>query len=196
LPAPEGIPEEIAAAFGLGPAPRAPANVGLNRFAWNMRYPSTFQVPRGAVLWPPGGGPGPRVVPGKYQVKVTIGQWTQTQSFEVKPDPRLSATTAEYQEQLKTAREVGSRIKDLYEALAELRDARQQAQQIGDRLERAGFGDEAAKAARAMVDHFSEIEGDITQLQGESGGQDALSYPGKLDNQWITLYNHIVQSDR
>src|SRR5262249_9740679 len=111
-PAPEGIPEEIAAAFGLGPAPRAPANAGLNRFAWNMRYPATFQVPRGAVLWPPGGGPGPRVVPGKYQVKVTIGAWSQTQSFEVKPDPRLSATTADYQEQLKTAREVGGRIKD------------------------------------------------------------------------------------
>jgi photosystem II stability/assembly factor-like uncharacterized protein len=196
LAVPDGLPPDLAAEFGLGGPPRAPANKGLNRFGWNMRYPATFQVPRGAVLWPPGGGPGPRVVPGKYQVKVTIGEWTQTQTFEVKPDPRLNATTADYQDQLKTAREVGAHIKELYDALAELREVRQQAQDIGQRLQRAGFGDEAIKAAQALKDHFSELEGDITQLQGEAGGQDALNYPGKLDNQWIALYNHIVQSDR
>jgi len=184
------------ATSGLGAPPRTSTDAGLNKFSWNMRYAQLFQVPRGAVLWPPTGGPGPKAVPGKYQVKVIVGEWTQTQSFEIKPDPRVEATAADYQEQLRFVREVAGRIKDLYDTLGQLRDAKQQAQQIGERLQRVGYGDDVLKAAQAMTERFTEIEGDITQLHGEAGTQDALNFPGKLDNQWIALYQHLIQFDR
>jgi hypothetical protein len=179
--------------FGRAAQARVPTGAGLNKFTWNMRYSAIFQVPRGIIMWG-GRAAAPTVLPGKYQVKVTVGSWTQTQPFDVKADPRLTTSTADYQEQLRLAREIGARIKDLYDTLAQIRDSRQQAKEVGDRLQKAGYGNDAAKAAEAMNERFSELEGDITQLHGE-GNQDALNYPGRLDNQWVALYSHIVQSE-
>jgi photosystem II stability/assembly factor-like uncharacterized protein len=192
---PPGVPPQFAGLFGGG-ASRVPMKAGLNRFTWNARYEPLFQVPQGIVMWGGGGGGGggPKVVPGTYQVKVTTGTWSATQSFEVRGDPRLKTTVAEYESQLKLAREVGARVRELYTALLDIRDIKQQATQIGQRLSRAGHGDDAAKAARALSDRLTAIEGELTQLQGE-GGQDALNFPGRLDNQFVVLYGAIAQPD-
>jgi photosystem II stability/assembly factor-like uncharacterized protein len=179
---------------GRGGQARVSVAAGLNKFTWNMRYAAIFQMPRGIIMWGGRATP-PGVLPGKYQVKVTAGTFTQTQSFEVKGDPRVDTSSADYEEQLKLAREVAGRIKELYDTLAQIRDSRAQAKEIGERLQKAGYGDDALKAANAMNERWAELEGDITQLKGE-GNQDALNYPGRLDNQWAALYSHIVGSDR
>jgi hypothetical protein len=159
-----------------------------------MRYDALFEIPRGAVLWSGGGSAGPKVVPGTYQVKITSGSFTQTQSFEVKPDPRIKTTAAEYEEQLKVAREVAGQVKDLYANLTRLRDVKQQATQLGERIQHAGKGDDIAKAAKALSDRLAAVEGKLTQLQGE-GGQDALNFPGQLDNQYLVLYSSVSGPD-
>jgi photosystem II stability/assembly factor-like uncharacterized protein len=179
--------------FGGGP-PRVPAAKGLNHFTWNMRYASLFEIPRGTVLWAAGGSAGPNVVPGTYQVKVTAGSWSATQPLEVKADPRVSTSTADYEAQLKLAREVGTKIKEIYDAIGRIRDIKQQATELGNRMQKAGFGDEVAQAAKALNDKLGGVEGQLTQLQGE-GGQDALNFPGQLDNQFLVLYGNVNADD-
>lgn len=167
---------------------------GLNRIAWNARYAPLFEIPEGIVMW--GGSEGaPRVVPGTYQVRVTVGDWSDTQSFEVRADPRMETTLAEYREQLDLAKEVGLRIADLYAELLRLREVKSQAAEIGDRLDRAGHGDDVARAATELSERLTAIEAELTQLEGE-GGQDALNFPGRLDNQFVVLYNAVAETDR
>ena len=74
---------------GGAPA-RVTTDVGLNRFVWDMRYADAVRFP-GMILWA-GETRGPRIVPGNYQVKLTVDGKTMTESFAVKPDPRLPAT--------------------------------------------------------------------------------------------------------
>jgi photosystem II stability/assembly factor-like uncharacterized protein len=162
---------------------------GLNRFTWDGRYPPIFQIPQGIVMWG-GGGAGPRAVPGTYQVKMTSGSWSATQTFELKGDPRVETTQAEYEAQLRVARDVGLKVAELYAALAQIRDIRQQASDLGARMRRAGMGDDVAQAADALAKKLTLIEGELTQLQGE-GGQDALNFPGRLDNQFVALYGAV-----
>ena len=50
-------------------------------------------------------------------------------------------------------------------------------------------------AAKALTEKLVAIEGDITQLQGE-GGQDALNFPGRIDNQWVALYGNVANAER
>ena len=83
--------------FG-GAAARVTTDVGLNRFVWDMRYPDAVRFP-GMILWA-GQTTGPRVVPGSYQVKLTVDGQTMTESFEVKSDPRLTTTASDYAKQL------------------------------------------------------------------------------------------------
>ena len=170
-----------------------PAREGLNRFVWNGRYPALFQVPQGIVMWG-GGGPGPRALPGTYTVKMTTGDWSQSQTFELKADPHADTTLAEYEAQLSLAREVGLKVAELYAALAQIRDIKEQAVELGARMQRAGLGNEAAQAAAALSKKLESIEGELTQLQGE-GGQDALNFPGRLDNQFVALYGNVANGN-
>jgi len=174
------------------------AEAGLKRFVWNGRYAPLIEIPQGAVLWGAGRGGsvlGPKVVPGTYQARVRAGSWTETQSFEVKPDPRQKTAQAEYEQQLSLAMDVGRKTAELYDNLLEIRDITEQATQLGDRLGKQGYGDEVAKAAKALSEKLRIVEGELTQLQGE-GGQDGLNFPPRLDSQFLTLYNSVAESER
>jgi photosystem II stability/assembly factor-like uncharacterized protein len=76
---------------------RAPKRAGANRFAWDLRHPA--QTDPGSMR----GGGGPRVVPGKYQVRLTVGEVAETRPLEVRIDPRVATdgvTQADLEEQL------------------------------------------------------------------------------------------------
>jgi len=125
---------------------------------------------------------------------MTSGSWFATQTFELKADPRVTTTQAEYEEQLKIARDVGLKVAELYAALAQVRDIKAQASDLGARMRRAGMGEDVAQAAEALSRKLTMIEGELTQLQGE-GGQDALNFPGRLDNQFVALYGAVTGGD-
>ena len=152
-------------------------------------------MPPKIIMWGGGGGRGggPKAAPGVYTVKVSSGSWSQEQAFRLSSDPRLPPITeADGAEQLKMAMEVGGQIKTLYDTLAKLRDAKQQATQSA---EKAGAASPVAAAAKAFTAKIVAVEGELTQLQGEAG-QDALNFPGRLDNQWVALYSNVTQLER
>ncbi len=69
---------------------RAGLSAGLNRFIWDMRYPSVSAIP----------GLPPVVInpiakPGTYQVRLTVDGESQTQSFEMKINPNETYSRAE-----------------------------------------------------------------------------------------------------
>src|SRR5262249_43641145 len=85
-------------------AERVAAEAGLNRFVWNFRYPDAVTFP-GLIMWA-GNVRGPVAVPGKYQVRLIAGGKTQTQTFEIKKDPRLTTTPEDYAKQLELAQQI------------------------------------------------------------------------------------------
>jgi photosystem II stability/assembly factor-like uncharacterized protein len=181
---------------GGGPV-MASAIQGLNRAVWPanaMRLPAPYAPLQGAVMWGGGGGQGPKVPPGQYTVKVTNGDWNATQTFRLVGDPRFTPdmTPEEGQQQLDMALEVGGWIKTLYDGVLSIRDVKKQ---VAALVEKAGAKSPVATAANTLTERLTAVEGDITQLQGE-GGQDALNFPGRMDNQLIVLYQGIIGPDR
>ena len=88
--------------------------------------------------------------------------------------------------------EVGGWIKTLYDTVLRMRDAKTQADELA---KKAGEKSPVAAAARTFRQKVEIVEGDMTQLRGESG-QDALNFPGRMDNQLVVLYGNIVGSER
>ena len=175
--------------------PRKPvklsAETGINRFVWDHRYPDVA-VPEGVVVW--GTSRGPEVVPGTYRVRLTVGDTTATQSFEVLADPRLETTHEQLESQFDLAMDLYAMLNSAYGALGKIRDVREQVTALAGRMSSAGMDDGVADAARELNARLSAIEGEINQTRSRSM-QDPLNFPPMLDNQIIYLYGVVVGAD-
>ncbi len=102
-----------------------------SRYLWDLRY----------------GEGGPLVVPGTYQVRLSLGEWSQMRSLEVRIDPRVAAdgvTPADLQEQL----DLSLKVRD---AQAE---ARALAASLAEARERAKADPAKVKALQALFDRL------------------------------------------
>jgi len=105
---------------------RAPVRLdktaGLHRFTWDLRYPGSW-----VSVTNPQGPNGPVAVPGTYKVKLTAGDYTSTQTFTVKEDPRITAdgiTTADLQEQFNHNMQVLGLVSEVNKSVARIKVAR------------------------------------------------------------------------
>ena len=104
-----------------------PAELGLNRTNWNLRYEAprtrTNAVPGEdpEAAGPRGGGGGPQAVPGKYTAKLLLGdEIVSEQQIEVRLDPTLTVPQADLQSQFEQAlrlRDLSSNVNDALRAL-------------------------------------------------------------------------------
>jgi photosystem II stability/assembly factor-like uncharacterized protein len=151
--------------FGRGPA-RLDKSAGMHRFTWDLRYPGPWES-----ATQPEGGNGPAAVPGSYQVRLTVGDWTETQPLTVKEDPRITAdgvTTAVLQEQFDHNMMVRALVSRVNQLAAKVRAA-----------ERSGGAD--AARVKAIADQLltppirysqPELQEQITYLYGMTNSAD------------------------
>ncbi len=178
--------------FASSDVKRIPVKQGLNRFEWNLRE-EAIELPEGVVHW--GGTPGLEVVPGAFEVRLTIGEWSQTRPLAIELNPSISTNVAELRDQHELGTEVANEIKLLFGVLADLRDVKTQSSEIVARMEKAREdNDEITDAAKALDEKLTTIEEKITQVKSKSG-QDPINFPPMIDNQLTTLYGYIVRSD-
>ena len=165
-------------------------DAGLNRFAWDMRYEGIERVP-GAIFW---GGTmtGPIAVPAKYQARLTVNGKSQTQEFELKADPRLSASAADLQKQFDLMKKIQDKVSLAHETVNQLREARKQINDLVKRLGDAKDAREAAvKDAGKKIDvKMTAIEEALIQPKSKSS-QDPLNYGLRLNNQMSALGGEV-----
>lgn len=153
-------------------------NIGLNRFEWNLRYPDASSF-KGMILWS-ASVRGPLAPPGKYQVRLSAGGKTITQSFEIKIDPRVKGVTiADAEERFKLAMMVHQQVGKANDAVITIRA-------IKDKMKKEGV----LEANEKVVAELNKIEENIYQVKNQSS-QDPLNFPIKLNNRLAALERSI-----
>jgi photosystem II stability/assembly factor-like uncharacterized protein len=178
--------------FGGGGPRRPPAEAGLNRFVVDLRYADATRFP-GLIMWG-GSTTGPRVVPGSYQLKLTINGKTMVQSFEVKKDPRLETTQGDFAKQLDLLLKIRDKFTETSEAILQIRDLRKQIDEITTRLKDLPSGKTIADAAKPLRAKLTAIEEELYQTKNQSS-QDPLNYPIRLNNKLAALGGVIASAD-
>jgi photosystem II stability/assembly factor-like uncharacterized protein len=170
--------------FQRGGPQYVPAEAGMNRFVWNMRYPDAERVP-GAILW---GGmlSGPVAVPDVYQVKLTVGEKMMAEGWQWKRDPRLSTTQEEYQEQFDFLIKIRDKITEVNQGINRLRDIKKEIDELSKKVKKHEKGKEIIAAAKVLKQKLSSVEDVLIQSKSKSR-QDPLNYPIKLDNKIAAL---------
>jgi hypothetical protein len=124
---------------GGGGATSLRSDAGMQRFAWDMRYPGVNN-----------GGGGPMAPPGKYSVRLTAGAYNATRALELKADPRVlkdGVTQADLEEQFAFL----IRVRDA------MNEARRLSQQVEQAMKKAGVAQPspATPGVRAMEEKFA-----------------------------------------
>ena len=177
---------------GGGPQLRVTTDVGLNRFVWDMRHAEAVRFP-GLILWS-GEMRGPRIVPGTYQVKLTVDGKTMVENFEVKVDPRLSSTPADYAKQFELHLKIRDKLSEAHNAIIQIRDVRRQVDDLLRRVKDQPNFKVINDAASALNKNLTAIEETLYQTKNQSN-QDPLNYPIRVNNKLAALAGVISRAD-
>jgi photosystem II stability/assembly factor-like uncharacterized protein len=165
---------------------------GLNRFVWDTRYPDAKRFD-GMIMWA-GSTTGPRAVPGEYQVRLTVGDWSETSPFRLLPDPRVEVSLADLEEQFEFLVRIRDRVSEANEAVVRIRDVKSQLKGVMERVEGHADADTITALAKDLVERLSEVEAEIYQVKNRSG-QDPLNYPIRLNNKIAALTGVVSSAD-
>ncbi|HEX9460427.1 MAG TPA: glycosyl hydrolase, partial [Thermoanaerobaculia bacterium] len=150
---------------------------GHNRFVWNLRTAEAKRFP-GLVMWA-GGTLGPRVPPGMYQARVTVGeQPAVTVPFEVRQDPRSTSSAADLKAQFDFVTSVHDKLSEVNESVTRIRDVRKQ---LTDVKKRVADNKAVVAAANDLDKKMTAVEEALYQTKNKSS-QDPLNYPIRLND--------------
>jgi hypothetical protein len=164
---------------------------GLNRVVWNMRVPEARLLP-GAIIW--GNSSGPKVAPGTYAVRFTLGDVVVTKPFEVRPNPNVVVSAADLQAQFALLRDARDGLSATHEAVKTIRDVRAQTQGVVARAEKLGKGATLRDKAKAINDKLAAVEKKLVNPDIKAG-QDVLNFPPALDHQFAGLASVVAGVD-
>ncbi len=191
-PEPAAKPERGGGRRGDPAADKLEAKQGMNRFVWDLRHPGAESFP-GMVIW--GGLQGPRAVPGRYQARLTVGDKIQTVAFDVLADPRSSATTEDFQAQLRFLIAVRDKLTEAHRAIKQLRDVREQVNTVSERLKDREETRDVIDFGKGVAKKLTAIEEVLYQTKSKSP-QDVLNYPIRLNNKLASLSGLVGLGDQ
>jgi len=141
-----------------------PADAGMNRFVWDLRYPNARVLPVDPRMTGPGDTARPQAPvapPGRYTARLVIGDQRFEQPFEIRKDPRVTATDQDLQAQFAFMVQIRDRLSEVTDAVNLLRDVRQQ---VDERLRAAGGDQAVAQAAAAAKEKLDGIEAALVRV--------------------------------
>ena len=157
----------------LVPNDLIPAKAGFNRLVWDLRMDDPAQIP-GAFY--SGNAPrGPIVAPGVYQIRLTAGGVTRTQSLTIIADPRAPNAGPGIAAKTALAIATAADIDALHKAVVAVRGARK-----------------AADPARAAK--LEAVEAGLMQVNMK-GSEANLAFPGELNEQYASFASTLEDAD-
>ena len=154
--------------------PRLRAARGMNRFDWNMRYPNARRVPGDKTT--ADSLRGPLAPPGRYQVRLTLGERSQTQSFDLVKDPRAPATQADFDAQFGLLIAIRDKLSETHDNVNRIRSVRSQAREWANRAKGTPAERPVSDAADALIAKMEAAESVLIQTEYK-GARDRLHLP-------------------
>jgi photosystem II stability/assembly factor-like uncharacterized protein len=173
--------------FGGGAPATVPMAAGLNRVTWDLNSHPVISFP-GMILWGATTN-GPMVLPGRYQVRLTVDGKAQTQPLVVARHPLRNISDADLIAQWDLATRIRDKVNEANLAVIRIRRIKTDvAAKVKDTPK------EVQAAADRLTTSLSAVEEDIYQVRNQSG-QDPLNFPIKTNNRLASLLRVTVTGE-
>ena len=162
---------------------------GGNRLIWDMRYPG-FKSFEGMVLYS-SPNVGPKVAPGKYNIKMTYNDQILQKEFEIVKDPRVKISQADYEDQLEFLINVRDEVSRANQKIIDIRNIKNNMIFISEKTR-------DNTVLQEMINNYltdvSEIENNIHMTKNQSR-QDPLNYGIRINNRIAFLLADSQRGD-
>ncbi len=172
--------------------PRVPAESGMNRFDWDMRYADARKVPGDKTT--EDSLRGPLAPPGSYGVRLTVGDQSQVQTFDMVKDPRVSATQEDFDMQFELLIRIRDKLSETHDNINRLRSARTQVEEWANRARGTAAEEAISSASESLKDKLGEVESALIQTEYK-GARDRLHLPIKWNAKLAGLKPVVAAAD-
>ena len=169
--------------------PKVATEAGSNRFVWDMRYPEAHKVKGDSTTEK--GLSGPVAAPGTYQVRLAVNGDVFTQEFEIRKDPRVSATQEDLDAQFALLIEIRDKLSQTQDAINSIRNVKGQ---LEGWKKRPGTSETVLDAAASLEGKLSGIEEELIQPRS-SAPLDRVNYPTRLNVKIASLTSVVASAD-
>ncbi len=154
------------ATYWLRPPAPPTKNAGHNRFVWDLRYaqPRALHYEYNIAAVPnvdtPADPQGALVLPGVYQVRLTVNGRTTTAVLRIELDPRVKVEAGALEAQLALEMKISDALNASADAVREIQDLRAQLKAVQARASNTSDGKAMLDAARALDEKAATLIGE------------------------------------
>lgn len=170
---------------------KMPVKEGMNRLVWDY---STVEMTTVSGQFIFGSTSGYQVAPGTYTARLSVGNEVSEQRFEVRPDPRIEASAADYKAKQQLVSDMFNSIDEIHTTVNGMMSIRDQVAGLIKATADHPAGDEIGKKGHALKGKITAWIERIIQPDQETF-QDVINFPNKLNAQFLYLYGIINSSN-
>ncbi len=168
------------------------ANAGMNRFAWDLRYPDAVEV-NGIKSGTFYSSKGPKVTPGMYKVMLEVGNHTYSQNLEVQTDPRIQATQNDFDQRLDLLKKIHKDLNLVNNKINKVESLHHQIDNILKKYESVSGASDLRAKGKTLKDSLDAVEADMIQKHIATD-EDVLRYPVQLHTKISALGSTVGNS--
>jgi hypothetical protein len=162
---------------------------GGNRLIWDMRYPGFISFD--GMIFYSSPNTGPKVVPGKYDVRMTYNNDEVIREFDIVKDPRVKNTTEDYEKQLTFLLKVRDEVSKANQTIIDIRNIKNDLEYLSEKV---SGKPQIINLINSFSEDLSEVENNIHMTKNQSR-QDPLNYGIRINNRIAFLLADSQRGD-
>jgi photosystem II stability/assembly factor-like uncharacterized protein len=175
---------------GPKPEPLLPKSKGLNRFAWDMRYPTMPGVPG---VYVESSYAGHKASPGKYSITVRMGDQTVSTETEILANPLYPTNASTYKEYHQMMSGMETELASMHRMVNSLYEKQTQLESLLSSLPSGDKFSGVKKEGDTLLKKMKAWDEDMVQRKSKAY-DDVENFPNKFTANYLFLINQ-TESD-
>ena len=163
---------------------------GLNRFVWDMKYPTRLGVPD---VYIEGNYRGHKVSPGKYSISLKKGTQSSSTSVQILPNPLYPTKAETYRKYHELMMSMTETFNEMHRSINTIDDYKKQLEGILKRLPDTTKYSSIQVEGKILIQKMTDLDNEMVQRKSKAY-DDVENFPNKLSANYLFLINQ-TESD-
>lgn len=185
------VKDSLFKVYGGGPSPKPTLSKaeGLNRFVWNMRYPT---MPGVINAYYEASFNGHKVSPGTYTLSLTVGEKSLKTDALILNNPYYNVSKEDYDFYNSFMSEMEQSLTEMHQKVNSLKDVQEQIKKLKDKVKNTN-NTELIKVTENLLSELIVWDEDMVQRKSKAY-DDVENFPNKFTAEYIYLINQTESS--